>query len=79
MTTLSLTQCNLRLTADSVAALSDLHTLEYLDLSDNPLALTPDVSKMSSLETLMMENAGLTEVPHGVFNLTSLTPTESER
>lgn len=73
LTTLSLTQCNLRLTADSVAALSDLHTLEYLDLSDNPLALTPDVSKMSSLETLMMENAGLTEVPHGVFNLTSLT------
>ena len=73
LTTLSLTQCNLRLTPDSVAALSDLHDLEYLDLSDNPLALTPDVSKMSGLETLMMENTRLTEVPHGVFNLTSLT------
>ena len=53
--------------------MSDLHDLEYLDLSDNPLALTPDVSKMSGLETLMMENTRLTEVPHGVFNLTSLT------
>ncbi|WP_330211715.1 leucine-rich repeat domain-containing protein [Pseudomonas sp. AM4(2022)] len=73
LNTLSLTQCSLRLTRERVDALSDLHDLEYLDLSDNPLALTPDVSKMSGLETLMMENAGLTEVPHGVFNLTSLT------
>nr|WP_233477477.1 hypothetical protein [Pseudomonas carnis] len=73
LTTLSLTQCNLRLTPDSVAALSDLHTLVYLDLSDNPLGLTPNVSNMFGLETLMMENAGLTEVPRGVFNLTSLT------
>ena len=28
---------------------------------------------MSGLATLMMENAGLTEVPRGAFNLTSLT------
>lgn len=73
LTTLSLTQCQLRLTPESVAALSDLHDLNYLDLGDNPLGLTPDVSNMSGLETLMMENAGLTEVPRGAFNLTSLT------
>ncbi|MDY4299873.1 leucine-rich repeat domain-containing protein [Pseudomonas salmasensis] len=73
LNTLSLTQCQLRLTRQSVDALSDLHDLNYLDLSDNPLGLTPDVSKMSGMETLMMENAGLTEVPRGTFNLTSLT------
>lgn len=73
LTTLSLTQCNLRLTRDSVDALSDLHDLQFLDLSDNPLTLTPDISKMSGLETLMIENSELAEVPRGVFTLTSLT------
>ncbi|WP_438867153.1 dermonecrotic toxin domain-containing protein [Pseudomonas sp. L1(2025)] len=71
--TLSLTRSHLRLTPSSVDALSDLHTLEYLDLSDNPLELTPDVSKMSGLTTLMMESSGLTEAPRGTFNLPELT------
>ena len=70
---LNLTQSTLRLTQKSAADLSDLHTLEYLDLSYNTdLGISPDVSKMSELETLMIENAGLTELPHGMFNLLRL-------
>ncbi|AKS08509.1 leucine-rich repeat domain-containing protein [Pseudomonas trivialis] len=70
---LNLTQSTLRLTQKSAADLSDLHTLEYLDLSHNTdLGISPDVSKMSGLETLMIESAGLTEPPHGVFNLPRL-------
>ena len=70
---LNLTRSNIRLTQQSASALSDLHTLEYLDLSHNPhLGMPPDVSNMSDLDTLMIENAGLTELPHGALNLTRL-------
>ncbi len=70
---LNLTQSTIRLTQKSAAELSDLHTLESLDLSHNTdLGISPDVSKMSRLETLMIENAGLTELPIGVFNLPRL-------
>nr|WP_314532494.1 DUF6543 domain-containing protein [uncultured Pseudomonas sp.] len=70
---LTLTQSNVRLTQKSAADLSDLHTLHYLDLSENTgLGISPDVSKLSDLETLMIENAGLTEPPHGVLNLPRL-------
>ncbi|QOY70370.1 leucine-rich repeat domain-containing protein [Pseudomonas sp. OST1909] len=70
---LNLTQSNIRLTPTSAAELSDLHNLEYLVLSHNPnLGIAPDVSKMSRLETLMIENAGLTEPPHQLFNLPRL-------
>lgn len=70
---LNLTQSTVRLTQKSAADLSDLHTLEYLDLSHNTdLGISPDISKMSGLETLMIESAGLTEPPHGMFNLPRL-------
>ncbi|MGY2362422.1 dermonecrotic toxin domain-containing protein [Pseudomonas azotoformans] len=70
---LTLTQSDVRLTQHSAAGLSELHALEYLDLSDNTsLGISPDVSNMSDLETLMIENAGLTEPPNGVFNLPRL-------
>ncbi|AZE57048.1 hypothetical protein C4K03_4920 [Pseudomonas synxantha] len=70
--TLSLSQSHIRLTPTSADALSGLDNLEYLDLSNNPLGITPDVSKMPRLTTLMIENAGLTQAPHGTFSLRSL-------
>lgn len=70
--TLIMSHSRMRLTATSANALSDLQSLEYLDLSGNPLGITPDVSKMSVLSSLIIENAALTEVPNGTFNLPSL-------
>ena len=70
--TLILGNNQIRLTPASAAGLSDLENLEYLDLSDNPLGISPDVSKMSGLSTLQIQNAGLTEPPAGVFSLSSL-------
>ncbi|AZE85365.1 hypothetical protein C4J98_3979 [Pseudomonas orientalis] len=69
---LSLTRSQIRLSTASADALSDLHNLEYLDLSDNPLGIAPDVSNMGGLTALMIENAGLATVPHGTFNLPAL-------
>ena len=69
---LSLANSHIRLTTTSADALSDLQNLEYLDLSHNPLGVAPDISKMSGLTGLMIEEAGLTQVPNGIFNLPSL-------
>ncbi|PRA24986.1 leucine-rich repeat domain-containing protein [Pseudomonas poae] len=66
--TLILSQSQIRLTPISADALSGLQQLHYLDLSDNPLGITPDVSLMPQLTTLMLESTGLTEAPHGTFN-----------
>lgn len=70
---LSLTKSSIRLTPETTDALSGLQNLEYLDLSDNPLGVSPDVSMMPNLSTLMLENAGLTEAPQGAFNRPLLT------
>ncbi|WLH67334.1 dermonecrotic toxin domain-containing protein [Pseudomonas sp. FP2309] len=69
---LILSRSHVRLTPTSADALSGLDTLQYLDLSDNPLGITPDVSQMPHLSALMLENSGLTEVPHGTFSRRSL-------
>ncbi|MEX5496345.1 leucine-rich repeat domain-containing protein [Pseudomonas asgharzadehiana] len=66
---LSLTFSGLRLSPASADALSGLEHLNYLDLSENPLGITPNVRLMTGLSTLMLSNAGLTEAPAGAFNL----------
>lgn len=67
---LNLTLCRLQLTQESAAALSDLHNLEFLDLSHNPnLGVSPDVSNMLGLDTLMIKDSGLAQAPNGVFRL----------
>ncbi|WP_460164817.1 dermonecrotic toxin domain-containing protein [Pseudomonas sp. S1_G07] len=66
--TLILSRCGVRLTPTSADALSGLDALQYLDLGNNPLGITPDVSQMPDLTILMLENTGLTEVPHGTFS-----------
>lgn len=66
---LTLTRNNLHLTPATADALSGLHGLDFLDLSHNALGISPNVSMMSNLNTLMLEDTGLTQVPEGAFNL----------
>ncbi|WP_223491057.1 leucine-rich repeat domain-containing protein [Pseudomonas sp. A-RE-19] len=72
LTSLSMTDCQLTLTAQSALELAQMERLEYLDLSDNPLGVAPDVSQMPHLTTLLLNNTGITELPSGLLQLRSL-------
>jgi Leucine-rich repeat (LRR) protein len=72
LTALSMTDCQLTLTAQSTLELAQMERLDYLDLSDNPLGATPDVSQMPRLTTLLLNNTGITELPPGLLQLKSL-------
>ena len=67
LTSLSLTQCSIRLSAEAAANLRDMRNLIYLDLSDNDLGRAPALDNMPKLEGLYLENCGLGELPAGVF------------
>lgn len=69
---LALSDCQITLTEQSVLALAQLEHLDFLDLSGNPLGRTLDVSQMSDLSTLLLDNTGITELPHGLLKLTNL-------
>ena len=62
----------IRLTPRSAGQLAQMSNLVYLDLSDNPLGITPDVRNLARMQTLYLHNCGLTEVPAGVFGMTQL-------
>lgn len=70
---LNLAECAIRLTSESAEALAALHGLEYLDLGSNPLGISPDVSQMSNLDGLRLEDTGISEIPRGVFSLPNLS------
>ena len=72
LTALSMTDCQLTLTAQSALELAQMERLDYLDLSFNPLGATPDVSQMPRLTTLLLNNTGITELPPGLLQLKSL-------
>ncbi|EJM65902.1 hypothetical protein PMI30_03037 [Pseudomonas sp. GM50] len=72
LTALSMTDCQLTLTAQSALELAQMERLDYLDLSYNPLGATPDVSQMPHLTTLLLNNTGITELPPGLLQLKSL-------
>lgn len=73
LTSLSLQECRIILTEETAGALAAMTQLEYLDLSENPLGLPIDVSQLSNLQSLYMQDVGLTEFPSGVFGLHHLT------
>jgi Leucine-rich repeat (LRR) protein len=72
LSTLSLTESTVQLTPQSISALAEMKSLVYLDLSENPLGLAPDVSRLSELESLYLPDAALREMPRGVFGLPEL-------
>ncbi|MGO4310280.1 DUF6543 domain-containing protein [Pseudomonas sp. KB_15] len=72
LTALTLSECNLTLSTNDIQGLAGMERLDYLDLSDNPLALAPDVSQMSDLATLILNDSGISELPAGLLQLKSL-------
>lgn len=72
LTALVLPDCRISLTAETVAGLAGMEHLDFLDLSTNPLMLTPDVSQMSNLSTLILNETHITDLPLGLLKLKSL-------
>ncbi|WP_445177444.1 NEL-type E3 ubiquitin ligase domain-containing protein [Pseudomonas sp. McL0111] len=69
---LSLAKNQLKLTEQTLRKLSELRTLEVLNLSDNPLGATPDVGKMFDLRFLSVRETRATELPKGLARLPNL-------
>ncbi|MNZ77794.1 Leucine Rich repeats (2 copies) [compost metagenome] len=69
---LNLLDCNVTLTPQSALNLAEMARLEFIDLRNNPLGLAPDISQMTDLATLQLDNCGLTELPAGLLQLKSL-------
>ncbi|AZF33509.1 hypothetical protein C4J89_4061 [Pseudomonas sp. R4-35-07] len=69
---LKLAENHIRMTPESKEQLSRLVHLEYLDMSDNPLSLTPDVRNLGRLTSVYLHRCGLTLVPEGLFSLDRL-------
>jgi Leucine-rich repeat (LRR) protein len=69
---LNLLDCNITLTPQSVLNLAEMARLEFIDLRNNPLGLAPDISQMTDLATLQLDNCGLSELPAGLMQLKSL-------
>jgi hypothetical protein len=69
---LSLPYCRIRLSPESTNALAGMEQLDYLDLGHNPLGQTLDLSQMPNLATVVLNHTGLTEIPHGLLQLTEL-------
>lgn len=67
LTALSLPDCEISLTPESVAALAGMDKLEVLNLRDNPLGLTPDVSNLHGLTDLDLSDTGITDIPRGAL------------
>lgn len=50
-----------------------MENLRILDLSHNPLGLTPDLRNFNACRSLRLSNTGLTDVPVGLFAMPQLT------
>lgn len=72
LTSLELSNCAIRLTPVTARSVGDLHALEFLDLSTNPLGHAPDVSHLRQLTSLHLHDTQINELPAGVFQLAEL-------
>jgi hypothetical protein len=59
----------IRLTEEGVARLKSMTRLRSLYLSNNPLGLAPDISRMPYLHALTLDSTGLDSWPTGLFAL----------
>ncbi|MEL1088924.1 NEL-type E3 ubiquitin ligase domain-containing protein [Pseudomonas sp. OB66] len=69
----NLSSNRIKLDKNSAGALSALHLLVTVKLSDNPLLVLPDFSAMSGLQTLELRNTGISEWPLGLADKSTLT------
>jgi Leucine-rich repeat (LRR) protein len=69
---LEMPRCAITLSEAAARSVSDLRTLELLNLSDNPLGHAPDVSNLQQLAALYLRNTRITELPSGLFQLVNL-------
>ncbi|MPQ85983.1 leucine-rich repeat domain-containing protein [Pseudomonas sp. MAFF 730085] len=66
LNSLTLSDCNITLTAQSHARLSAMSNLHSLDLHSNPLGLVPDVRGMPELIYLDLSATGIDHLPDGL-------------
>jgi len=69
---LELTSNRISLTPESAQQLANHSSLEILDLSGNPLGISPDVSQLVNLRRLGLSNTGITQWPNGLWALTHI-------
>ncbi|MCK3862021.1 hypothetical protein E4P00_06640 [Pseudomonas sp. B329] len=72
LTTLNLSSNQIRLDVPSAEKLAGLTQLEHIDLSENPLGITPDFSGMSKLQTLDLSSTKIDQWPAGLLSQTNL-------
>jgi Leucine-rich repeat (LRR) protein len=68
LTSLNLKSTFLEFKEHTAAQLSDLVSLQSLDLSDNPLAIAPVVLGMKALRELKLSNTGISHCPIGIVD-----------
>lgn len=65
---LRLPHCAVRLTSAGQNVLNSRPALKLVDLSNNPLAMAPDLRAMPALEDIFLMNTGLTALPEGIVD-----------
>ncbi|WP_395610929.1 dermonecrotic toxin domain-containing protein [Pseudomonas sp. B22129] len=68
LNTLSLSNCNLRLTPATQSRISGLQRLQSLTLHNNPLGLAPSVEAMPHLIHLDLSHTAIEQFPQGLLN-----------
>ncbi|WP_191623202.1 leucine-rich repeat domain-containing protein [Pseudomonas fluorescens] len=69
LTSLSLPHGNITLTHSTLNALAGMEQLDYLNLRNNPLGLTPDLSNMNGMSILNLSETGITHIPDGLWRI----------
>jgi len=72
LTSLNVSSNQIRLDVPSAEKLAGLAQLEHIDLSENPLGITPDFSGMPKLQTLDLSSTQIDQWPIGLLSQTNL-------
>ncbi|MGH8389530.1 MAG: dermonecrotic toxin domain-containing protein [Pseudomonas sp.] len=73
LTVLSLPECAITLTPTTVDALAGMDRLDHLNLRNNPLGMSPDLSHMTEISSLNLSHTGISEIPRGLFSINTWT------